>query len=412
MADFNIAFDKVKAKQGGYSPNVEENQNDNEVLLCSNCFRDEGLRINAMMIGIEDNQECAICHSISGHKLTKALVRRLCYTFFVRGTIQKFEFGGCPLIQFNEQHFNKSEIDISPWLVNDVKLIEQAGEIGLFYYSPRFWMFGEVEPLKELQNAIERSKIIGNILTRYPVRELTEKEYFYRLRSNPLIAHDNAEYDTAPDNYLGKGRFDDIGFPVLYGSPDLELCVHECRVTVEDNLFVGKLVPSQLLKVLDLSALIEEDVTEFESLDMAIHFLFLAGKHSYSICREIAIKAKEMGFDGIIYPSYFSYIRTGAIPFDTILGISIRRFPQLKDYAKAQSIPNLALFGRPILENKVNVECINKLNINKVSYDISFGPAYHEAILEDSTSLRESLTKHFDEELRRVFSGLSLDGNE
>jgi len=29
---------------------------------------------------------------------------------------------------------------------------------------------------------------------------------------------------------------------VLYGSPDLELCIHECRATVVDNLLVGKLV--------------------------------------------------------------------------------------------------------------------------------------------------------------------------
>jgi hypothetical protein len=43
------------------------------------------------------------------------------------------------------------------------------------------------------------------------------------------------------------------------------------------------MVPRRSLRFLDLSVvLIEEHVTEFESLDMAIHMLFLAGKHSLS----------------------------------------------------------------------------------------------------------------------------------
>jgi len=149
-------------------------------------------------------------------------------------------------------------------------------------------------------------------------------------------------------------------------------------------------VPTQKLKVLDLSALLEEEgVTDFESVDIAIHFLFLAGEHSYDICRQIALKAKEKGLDGIIYPSYFSYVRTGAFPFETIHGRSIRRIPQLKDYAQSQSIPNLALFGRPVNENKVTVDCINKVVINRVGYDITFGPVYpvyHKAY-EDDTSI-------------------------
>ena len=318
--------------------------------------------------------------------MSKELVKKLCYRFFVQGTIQKCEYGGSPLIQFNEQNFNKSKIDVSPWLIDDVKLIEQACKIGLFYYGPRLWMIGEVEPLKELQSDTDREKIILRILQTYPVREITDKDYFYRLRKKPIVPHDNLEYDTAPDEFLGKFRFDTKDFPVLYGSPDLELCLHECRTTAEDDLFVAKLVPNQNLKMLDLSKLIEDNTTEFESIDIAIHFLFLAGEHSYKICREIAIAAKDTGFDGIIYPSYFSYARTGAIPFDTIYGISIRRFPQLKEYAESQSIPNVAIFGRPIKDKKMNVECINRVVINRVKYDLTFGPAYHKAYSDESDS--------------------------
>lgn len=359
-----------------------------EYLICSNCFKDEGLKIDATQIGVENNEKCKKCNSTEGYKLTKSIVKSLCYRFFVRGTIHKFEYGGCPLIQMNEQHFNKSEIDVSPWLIEDVKTIEQAGEIGLFYYGPRFWMFGEIEPLKSLQNKEERAQIIETLLDKYPIKELTTDQSFYRLRKNPKIPHNFSEYDTAPDIFLGEGRFDISNFPILYGSQDLETCIHECRVTVEDDIFVSKLKPTKTLKLLDLTHLLEEEenITEFKSLDLAIHFIFLASKHSYEICRDIAKKALEKGLDGIIYPSYFSYIRTGTIPFDTVYGISIRKIEQLKEHASSQIIPNLALFGRPISENKVEVDCINKVLINRVIYDTSFGPAYHKAFVDEEES--------------------------
>jgi RES domain len=43
------------------------------------------------------------------------------------------------------------------------------------------------------------------------------------------------------DRLAGNGRLDSPGFPVMYASPDLEVCVHECRVTREDDLYVATL---------------------------------------------------------------------------------------------------------------------------------------------------------------------------
>jgi hypothetical protein len=353
-------------------------------LICSNCFTDEGLRLDSIRIGIMNDEECPNCKSKNGSKLTKYLVTALCYVFFLRGTIYKCKYGGFPLIEFNKQHFNLSEIDISPWLENDVKLIERISEVGLFYYGPRSWMLGEIEPLKSLQNKKKRKSTIERILNEYPQITFDNKTYFYRLRINPKVPFDNSEYDTPPNKYLGKGRLDDIDFPVLYASQDLELCIHECRATMDDEIFVSKLIPTKDLKLIDLTELLNEpDLTEFESLDIAIHFLFLAGKHSYKICRDIAKACLLKGFDGIIYPSYFSYLRKGMVPFDTRYGISIRRIGQLKTFAKSQIIPNIALFGRPISEKTIKVECINKVLINQIGYNISFGPAYHEAIMRE-----------------------------
>lgn len=380
MASFELAAKKLMATQGMFPYFNEEKKFEGDRLLCSNCFTDEGLRLDAQKIGIDEGNRCPQCGSSAGRKLTKELVRELCYRFFVRGTIKRFEYGGTPLIQMNEQHFNNSDIHVSPWLTNDVKLIENAGEIGLFYYGPRFWMLGEVEPLKSLTKPKEADAIIQKILQLYPKHLLNENHPFYRVRVNPTLPHDQSQYDSPPDKFCGDNRLDIPGVPMLYGSPDLQLCLHECRIKSEDDLFAAKLVPNQPLTMLNLAALVdEENVNEFNSLDLAIHFLFLAGKHSYSICRQIAQKIYDAGFDGIIYPSYFSYLRTGHIPFDTVLGMSIRRLPPLAEFAQSQSIPNVALFGKPIQDGKVVVNSINKIIVNSIVYETTFGPAYHEA---------------------------------
>ena len=115
--------------------------------------------------------------------------------------------------------------------------------------------------------------------------------------------------------------------------------------------------------------------TEFESLDMAIHMLFLARPHSYEISRMIALAAKEAGFDGVIYPSFFSLLRTGGHPFETSYGLSLRRFhPERKKYAEAYTIQNFAIFGRPLEGGLVHVECINRLILTQVGYKGHFGP--------------------------------------
>jgi hypothetical protein len=344
--------------------------------ICSNCFNDEGLRLNSLMFGEITNSQCINCGSTEGYKLTEGAARQLADVFFVQGTLTKLKYGGFPEIQFNDYHYQKSDIEVPEWLKGDIKLLEEAGKIGFFYYGPRLWMVGEVEPLKSLQKKHKRPKIIDQILTSYPTREISNIDYFYRIRANPVVPDSIDQYDSPPIEHLGKGRFDTVDFPILYGSQDLEVCLHECRVTVEDNIYLSKLRPSKTLKLLDLTHyLVEPGVTEFESLDMAIYFLFLAGKHSYEICHDIAVQAHKKGYDGLIYPSYFSYVRTGARPFDTAFGISIRRFEEMHKRVASETIPNLALFGRPLEEGNVTLECINRVTLNRVQYHITLGPA-------------------------------------
>jgi len=399
MANFEIAYQEIKKTQGLYPYYSDIDRNKGDLVLCSDCFNDEGLRLDAIKIGIEKSDKCPNCSSLTGKKLTKQIVRELCYRFFVRGTIEHFDYGGFPLIQMNEERFGNSEINVSTWLKDDVKLIEKVGEIGLFYYSPRFWMFGEIEPLKDLQSESKINEIVKRIFELYPKHILNYDHPFYRIRINPKLPYEFQEYDSPPDSSISKNRFNWNGEAIMYASPDIELCLHECRSSVEDDIYIAKLIPIQPLKMLNLAAIVQEDgVDEFTSLDLAVHFLFLAEKHAYSICSQIGQHIKDSGFDGIIYPSYFSYIRTGAIPFETINGMSIRHLPPLKNYAQAQTVPNVALFGWPIKEGKVKVHSVNKVLINSIKYDLSFGPAYNDALI-DKTRKKEFL----DEKKRLQF---------
>jgi hypothetical protein len=345
------------------------------ILLCSNCFTDEGLRIDATKHGLEKKGDCPNCHSPDGKKLTKTDIESLAWRFFVSGTTIRCEYGAAPVIKFNEGHYGKSTIAPSTWLEKDINLIEESAKVGFFHYGPSLWMVGEVEPLKALQDTKSRFQIIERILHEYPEQILRKNSQFYRLRVCPQHPADPSEYDSPPLAFAGKGRLDSPGLSVMYGSQDLDVCIHECRASTEDEIYVATLKSQRDLRLLDLSSPLNEDVSEFESLDMAVHMLFLARSHSYYISREIAIAAHEAGFDGVIYPSFFSLISTGTHPFETSYGLSLRRHhPDRTNYVEATTIRNLALFGRPVESGLVSVECMNRLILTQVSYRGHFGP--------------------------------------
>jgi hypothetical protein len=330
----------------------------------------------AIYVGLDDHSACPRCGSTTGRKLDIEKLQLVAHTFFVGGTIRRFEYGAAPMVQFNDRR--ETEIASSPWLSTDIRLFEEELGIGFFHYGPRLWMLGEVEPLDALRDVETRPAIIRRILTEYPAFELPADLEVYRLRIAPRDPSNPAEYDSPPSG-SGTGRLDSPRLSVMYASPDLQVCVHECRATVDDDIFVATLRAVTRLKLLDLTEVLkEDDATEFESLDLAVHMLFLAGKHSYEIAREIAAAAYSAGYDGVVYPSYFSLLRTGSLPFVTSYGLAHRRIPEFAEHEKAKIVPNLALFGRPLQDGKVKVACINRVMIRKAEYTLTFGPAIIE----------------------------------
>ncbi|QIH33439.1 RES family NAD+ phosphorylase [Sphingobacterium sp. DR205] len=323
-----------------------------ETLICSNCFIDEGLRLEAEQLGKSDSKTCPNCQSTLGKKLNYSNLNELANIFFVNGSIFRAEYGASNTIQFNEHHYKMSDLSPAKWLEQDLELISEKLKVGFFHYGPRLWKVGEIEPLKDLQDKNSREKVIGRIIEEFPKTTVVDGTNFYRLRKNPCISSNFNEYDSPPDRYLGCGRFDSKNFPVFYASQDLDICLHESRVTVEDELYLAKLALTKPITVLDLSESIAENGTEFESLSIAIHFLFRAPSHSYEILRDIAIFVSKCKLDGIIYPSYFNQVSTS---YDTI--------------------KNIAIFGRPISNGLLSIECINRLILKHVEYKYNFGPA-------------------------------------
>ena len=146
-------------------------------------------------------------------------------------------------------------------------------------------------------------------------------------------------------------------------------------MAAEDQIFVATLTPSREMRLLDLTCVLEEEGTEFESLDIAIHMLFLAGGHSYYMSQAIARAAQVEGYDGVRFPSYYSLLRTGALPFETAYGISIRKFESQQRWAASQIAPNIGLFGRPVASGELRVAGINRVVLRRVHYGVHFGPA-------------------------------------
>lgn len=342
-------------------------------VACSRCFKNRGLILDAMQYGRVEVGACPNCGRQDGIKLGRAPLAYLAERFFVDGSFHKCEFGGAPAIQLNEHQ--KTSIEVDAVLKDDIGVFERVLGVGFFDYGPRLWMIGEVEPLKALLDEGKRAAVIERILAEYPARTVGMGETFYRVRKSPGSVTNPLEYDTPPPNVPQDGRLSSGELPVMYASPLIDLCVHECRYTIEDDLFVASLNPRRELRLLDLTVVLDEEVTEFDSLDMAVHMLFLGGREAYGTARAIARAARDNGFDGLVYPSYFSSHYHGERPFQTVYGITRRRFGGAKAHEQSLSVPNLALFGYPIAEGMVEVDSINRLVINRVAYEFHHGPA-------------------------------------
>jgi RES domain-containing protein len=279
--------------------------------------------------------------------LNPQAIDKLMRSYFINGSYVKTEYGGATILRFGD-----GDVEFPSWLKSDVRLLSEAAGIGLQYHGPALWRLGGIEPLKALQNIESRESAAQDVVRRFPKRRFAKGEIFYRLRKNVDSgkACDAAQYDAPPVSHNTGGRLNDPSFPILYGSQDIEICVHECRVRKADECYLATLRNTRTLNLLDLCTEIQIDgPTPFESVYLAVQFVFAAEEHSYDVARALAKAAKSANLDGVAYPSYFSSLRGG-------------------------KIPNLALFGYPIADGAVEFCCSDRLHLKAARYELGFGP--------------------------------------
>ena len=79
-------------------------------IACSNCFVDEGLRLDAEGIGEDDSSLCPRCATSESRKLTPDRLATLAQNFFVWGSVHRVDYGAAPQIQFNDRR--KTDFDL------------------------------------------------------------------------------------------------------------------------------------------------------------------------------------------------------------------------------------------------------------------------------------------------------------
>lgn len=101
-----------------------------ETLLCSDCLRDQGLKLEAERLGSEQEGTCPNCRSFTGRKLDKRTIETLVYRFFVLGTMHRCNYGAASCLQFN--YSNKSGIIPASWFKSDLLLLQKLSELAFF----------------------------------------------------------------------------------------------------------------------------------------------------------------------------------------------------------------------------------------------------------------------------------------
>lgn len=211
--------------------------------------------MEAEKIGRVDRRACPNCGKQGGAKLSQSQLEPLFIEFFWNGSFFRAEFGGAHRLVSNPHRYGEREVRFPRWLEPDARLLEDKLQVGLFHYGPPLWRIGEIEQLQNLRDPQTRRTASLDLVGRFPERVFEVGSPFFRVRKN-LSQYEEQElsqYDAPPDEFLGNGRLDSGMLPVLYGSENLEICIHECRVVITDECYVATLEARRDLRLLDLT---------------------------------------------------------------------------------------------------------------------------------------------------------------
>jgi hypothetical protein len=247
-----------------------------------------------------------------------------------------------------------NDVRMLPCTSADWRLIKSISRSSLIYNVPRLFQLGVTNHFDGPDGSLLDSTI-DEICDKLLLIEMCEGTELFRIRLNlsgKCIA-EPSQYDSPPGTGAREfNRFDQSDLPILYASPSLTVCIHECRATLNDEVFVATLRASRNLRIADLSSGYDQNPeTPFDDLEHFFNGLMLSSRQ-YDACRRIGKAiAQRLHADGIIYRSFFSNVTDG---------------PAL----------NYGIFGHPVAEKKLDVISINQVRLEKIQYKYRVGPIF------------------------------------
>jgi hypothetical protein len=112
--------------------------NSDPIVLCSDCFKNVGISIEAQKIGTSTTLPCPKCKSANGAKLTKEKLQTLQFKFFLGGS-QVTAYFPSP-IGVGGAELSSSQFEGNTW--DDYLLMKSLTDIELRWYGPHLDRLG------------------------------------------------------------------------------------------------------------------------------------------------------------------------------------------------------------------------------------------------------------------------------
>lgn len=324
-------------------------------IACVACFSNFGFRRVLTEFGYQADGPCPRCGLQLALKLDRNGVEKAIQEFFVFGSY--ITGTSAPVYQVNSANPCPATFDAT--LDLDAKLASSLTGLVIFDYGPPTWRLGDGELRQEFEADDELRYWAARDLVRAGERAVVPADtLLFRVRVNPKNDESistPAAFDPPPPAVEREfGRLDDHDHPVLYVSDDIELCLHECRVVISDEIVVATLSLARELRILDMCADIKSSGrTPFEDPNVFVSYTFRNRGKSLEHCRAISQAVRDAGYDGLRYVSYYA---------------------QVRHHPKSL---NLAIFGRPIGDGVLRLEAVNRVRISDMTYAFRLGPVLY-----------------------------------
>lgn len=325
-------------------------------VACPSCFTNLGLRETAAKLARRQEGPCLQCGEDGSVKLSRRRLEELVVRFFVEGSYIAETFA--PVYQVNSLNTSPAEFD--PTLTTDAALACRLTGQVIFHYGPPLWRLGMTDHYYLFEaGGVQRLRAAEALVAAGSQLTIPSGSPLFRIRLNVKADEQittAAAFDPPPAGVArDPGRWDELDHPVLYVADDIELCLHECRATIADEIVVATLHPTRDLRLLDLSLPIAAAPrTPFEDPNIFVGVMCRSRGPWLDYCRAISRAARAAGYDGIRYESYYAQAK------------------------HARDSLNLALFGRPIENGLTAVGSVNRLRISDMAYRFEFGPVLYQ----------------------------------